>query len=151
MPIKMAHWAPYKKTGRKQMKFNVKYPMLVEQAYSHFLSIGLHPNKDKLYKMLVDEGMINELGNPTQRAIDKGLVEVASNNPIERFKAENPLVAHVPDEHFKVQGNQVLMDCYAVRVAATTILNDPTAPQEQKENAQSLLDKVNSLDHNEWH
>ena len=133
------------------MNFNIKYPPLVEQAYSHFLSIGLHPNKDKLYKMLVDEGMIDELGNPTQRAIDKGLVEVASNNPIERFKAENPLMAHIPNEHFKVQNNQVLMDCYAVRVASTTILNDPTATQEQKENAQSLLDKVNSLDHNEWH
>lgn len=133
------------------MNFNIKYPPLVEQAYSHFLSIGLHPNKDKLYKMLVDEGMIDELGNPTQRAIDEGLVEVASNNPIERFKAENPLFAHIPDEHFKVQNNQVLMDCYAVRVASTTILNDPSATQEQKENAQSLLDKVNSLDHNEWH
>ena len=139
-----------KKKGQT-MNFNIKYPPLVEQAYSHFLSIGLRPNKDKLYKMLVDEGMIDELGNPTQRAIDKGLVEVASNNPIERFKAENPLVAHIPDEHFKVQNNQVLMDCYAVRVVATTILNDPTATQEQKENAQSLLDKVNSLDHNEWH
>ncbi|MCH5385257.1 hypothetical protein DKZ23_11065, partial [Limosilactobacillus reuteri] len=103
------------------------------------------------YKMLVDEGMIDELGNPTQRAIDEGLIEVAGNNPIERFKAENPLVAHISDEHFKVQNNQVLMDCYAVRVTATTILNDPTATQEQKENAQSLLDNVNSLDHNEWH
>ncbi|PWT35168.1 hypothetical protein DKZ22_07425 [Limosilactobacillus reuteri] len=133
------------------MNFDIKYPPLVEQVYSHFLSIGLHPSKDKLYKMLVDEGMIDELCNPTQRAIDEGLIEVAGNDPIERFKAENPLVAHIPDEHFKVQNNQVLMDCYAVRVAATTILNDPTAPQEQKENAQSLLDEVNSLDHNEWH
>lgn len=142
---------PLKRKDKQTMNFNIKYPPLVEQAYSHFLSIGLRPNKDKLYKMLVDEGMIDELGNPTQQAINEGLVEVASNNPIERFKAENPLVAHIPNEHFKVQNNQVLMDCYAVRVAATTILNDPTAPQEQKENAQSLLDKVNSLDHNEWH
>ena len=71
------------------MNFNIKYPPLIEQAYSHFLSIGLHPNKDKLYKMLVDEGMIDELGNPTQRAINEGLVEVAGNNPIERFKAKN--------------------------------------------------------------
>lgn len=133
------------------MNFDIKYPPLVEQVYSHFLSIGLYPSKDKLYKMLVDEGMIDELCNPTQRAIDEGLIEVAGNDPIERFKAENPLVAHIPDEHFKVQNNQVLMDCYAVRVAATTILNDPTATQEQKENAQSLLDEVNSLDHNEWH
>lgn len=147
----MADLTPLKRKDKQTMKFNIQYPPLVEQAYSYFLSIGLHPNKDKLYKMLVDEGMIDELGNPTQRAIDKGLVEVASNNPIERFKAENPLMAHIPNEHFKVQNNQVLMDCYAVRVASTTILNDPTATQEQKENAQSLLDKVNSLDHNEWH
>ena len=133
------------------MNFNIKYPPLDEQAYSHLLSIGLYPNKDKLYKTLVDEEMIDELGNPTQRAIDEGLVEVAGNNPIERFKAENPLIAHVPDEHFKVRNNQVLMDCYAVRVATTAILNDATATQEQKENAQSLLDEVNSLDHNEWH
>ncbi|WP_225433421.1 hypothetical protein [Limosilactobacillus reuteri] len=147
----MADLTPLKRKDKQTMKFNIQYPPLVEQAYSYFLSIGLHPNKDKLYKMLVDEGMIDELGNPTQRAIDKGLVEVASNNPIERFKAENPLFAHIPDEHFKVQNNQVLMDCYAVRVASTTILNDPTATQEQKENAQSLLDEVNKLDHNEWH
>ena len=80
------------------MNFNIKYPPLVEQAYSHLLSIGLYPNKDKLYKMLVDEGMIDELGNPTQRAINEGLVEVAGNNPIERFKAENPLVAHISDK-----------------------------------------------------
>lgn len=147
----MADLTPLKRKDKQTMNFNIKYPPLVEQAYSHFLSIGLRPNKDKLYKMLVDEGIIDELGNPTQQAINEGLVEVASNNPIERFKTENPLVAHIPNEHFKVQNNQVLMDCYAVRVAATTILNDPTAPQEQKENAQSLLDKVKSLDHNEWH
>ena len=147
----MADLTPLKRKDKQTMNFNIKYPPLIEQAYSHFLSIGLHPNKDKLYKMLVDEGMIDELGNPTQQAINEGLVEVASNNPIERFKAENPFVAHIPDEHFKVQNNKVLMDCYAVRVASTTILNDPTATQEQKENAQSLLDKVNSLDHNEWH
>ena len=147
----MADLTPLKRKDKQTMNFNIKYPPLIEQAYSHFLSIGLRPNKDKLYKMLVDEGMIDELGNPTQQAINEGLVEVASNNPIERFKAENPLVAHIPDEPFKVQNNQVLMDCYAVRVADTTILNDPTATQEQKENAQSLLDKVNSLDHNEWH
>ncbi|UNL37299.1 hypothetical protein G8B26_08355, partial [Limosilactobacillus reuteri] len=73
------------------MNFDIKYPPLVEQVYSHFLSIGLHPSKDKLYKMLVDEGMIDELCNPTQRAIDEGLIEVAGNDPIERFKAENPL------------------------------------------------------------
>lgn len=30
------------------MKINIQYPPLIEQAYNHLLSIGLHPNKDKL-------------------------------------------------------------------------------------------------------
>lgn len=27
------------------MNFNIQYPPLIEQAYNHFISIGLHPNK----------------------------------------------------------------------------------------------------------
>lgn len=125
--------------------------MLVEQAYSHLIAGGLKPRKDKLYKMLVDEGMIDELGNPTQAAIDSGLVETAGDDPIKQFKAENPDFANIPDQHFKVKDGRVLMDCFAVKQAATTVLNDPEATAEQRENAQGLLDQVNSLDHNEWH
>lgn len=133
------------------MKFNVKYPMLVEQAYNQLIAGGLKPRKDKLYKMLVDEGMIDELGNPTQAAIDSGLVETAGDNPIKQFKAENPVMANIPDQHFKVDNGRILMDCFAVKKAATTVLNDPEATAEQQESARYLLEQVNNLDHNEWH
>ena len=128
--------------------------MLVEQAYSQLIAGGLKPRKDKLYKMLVDEGMIDELGNPTQAAIDNGLVENVENvenNPIKRFKAENPNFSNIPDQHFKVKDGRVLMDCFAVKEAATIVLNDPQATEEQKGNARSLLQQVNNLDNNEWH
>ena len=133
------------------MKFNIKYPMLVEQAYNQLIAGGLKPRKDKLYKMLVDEGMIDELGNPTQAAIDSGLVEIAENDPIKQFKAENPVMANIPDQHFKVDNGRILMDCFAVKQAATTVLNYPEATAEQRDSAQHLLDQVNNLDHNEWH
>ena len=133
------------------MKFNIKYPMLVEQAYNQLIATGFKPSKDKLYKMLVDEGMIDELGNPTQAAIERGLVETAGDDPIKQFKAENPVMANIPDQHFKVDNGRILMDCFAVKKAATTVLNDPESTPEQLESARSLLDQVNDLDHNEWH
>lgn len=133
------------------MKFNIKYPMLVEQAYNQLIATGFKPSKDKLYKMLVDEGMIDELGNPTQAAVERGLVETAGDDPIKQFKAENPVMANIPDQHFKVDNGRILMDCFAVKKAATTVLNDPESTPEQLESARSLLDQVDDLDHNEWH
>lgn len=125
--------------------------MLVEQAYNQLIAGGLKPRKDKLYKVLVDEGMIDELGNPTQAALDDGLVEIAGDDPIKQFKAENPVMANIPDQHFKVKNGRILMDCFAVKKAATTVLNDPESTPEQLESARSLLDQVDDLDHNEWH
>ena len=133
------------------MKFNIKYPMLVEQAYNQLIAGGLKPRKDKLYKMLVDEGMIDELGHPTQAAIDSGLVENAGDNPIKQLKAENPYLASIPNQHFMVKDGLILMDCFAVKKAATIVLNDPEATTEQQESARYLLEQVNNLDHNEWH
>jgi hypothetical protein len=133
------------------MKLNIKYPPLVEQSYSFMIATGIKITKDTVYKNMVDSGLIDENGNPTQTAIDEGLIEAAGDNLIKQFKAANPSMASIPDQHFKVQNGQVLMDCYAVKTAATTVLNDPTATPEQHDNAQRLLDQVNDLDHNEWH
>lgn len=133
------------------MKFNIKYPPLVEQAYSYAVSMGLDVTKEEVYRHMVDSGMLNEDGSPTQKAITAGLIEAAGNDPIKEFKAANPIMANIPDEHFKLKNGKVLMDCYAVKAAAKTVLNDPTASQELKDNAQYLLDEVENLDHNEWH
>ena len=133
------------------MKLNIKYPPLVEQSYSFMIAAGIKVTKDTVYKNMVDSGLIDENGNATQKAIDEGLIEVAGDDLIKQFKAANPVISSIPNQHFKVKNGQVLMDCYAVKVAATTILNDPTASPKQHDSAQRLLDQVNDLDHNEWH
>lgn len=46
------------------------------------------------------------------------------------------------------------MDGYAVRMAASTVLNDPTSTEEQRNIAWSLLDRLadaEDSDNNEWH
>jgi hypothetical protein len=125
------------------MKFNIQYPPLVEQAYSFMLANGFHVTKDQVYKHLVESNMINENGNPTKEAVKAGPIDkVGDDDLIGQFKAENPLFAHIPDKHFKVVDGQVVMDRYALRQAAKSVLNDPAASAGQKDNARSLLDQV---------
>ena len=133
------------------MKFNIKYPPLVEQSYSFMIATGIKVTKDAVYRNMVASDLIDENGNPTQKAIDEGLIEVAGDDLIKQFKATNPVISSIPNQPFKVQNGRVLMDCYAVKAAATTVLNDPTTTPEQHDSAQHLLDQVNNLDHNEWH
>ena len=114
------------------------------------LATGVRITKDAVYRNMVASGLIDENGNPTQTAIDEGLIETAGDNIIKQFKVANPLIASIPDQHFKVQNGRVLMDCYAVKTAATAVLNDPTATSEQHDSAQQLLNQLNDLDHNEW-
>lgn len=128
------------------MKFNIQYPPLVEQAYSFMLANGLQVKKDQVYKFLVESNMIDEHGNPTQKAIEDGLINKAGDDDlIGQFKARNPLFSCIPDNHFKVFNGQVVVDKYALKQAAKTVLNDPTASAEQKANAQSLLDQVENI------
>lgn len=124
------------------MKIN--YPPLVEQAYSFLTANGLEIGKDELYKKLVKEGMIDETGAPTQAALKDGLVRtVSSDELIHQFKTTYPFLESIPDKHFRVdEQGRVLMDAYGVRAAAENTLNDPAAPEEQKQNALELLDQL---------
>lgn len=57
--------------------FNVIYPPLVEQAFEFTQKVdGLKDiTKAELYKKLVIEGLLDENGNPTKKALEQGLVK----------------------------------------------------------------------------
>ena len=57
------------------MKFNIKYPNLVEQAYNQLKKDGFSVTKAQVYKRMLDIGMIEKDGTPTQKALDNGLIE----------------------------------------------------------------------------
>lgn len=137
------------------MQLRIEYPALVEQAYAVFLSRGITGiSKLTIFNELVNQGLLTKNGQPTQKAFDEGLVESAEGDPIKRFKVAYPVMANIPDQHFKVQDGHVLMDGYAVRMAASTVLNDPTSTEEQRNIAWSLLDRLadaEDSDNNEWY
>lgn len=57
------------------MKFNIKYPNLVEQAYNQLKKDGFSVTKAQVYKRMLDIGMIEKDGMPTQNALNAGLIE----------------------------------------------------------------------------
>ena len=57
------------------MKFNIKYPNLVEQAYNQLKKEGFSVTKAQVYKRMLNIGMIEKDGMPTQKALDNGLIE----------------------------------------------------------------------------
>lgn len=105
------------------MKFNIKYPNLIEQAYNQLKKNGFSVTKAQVYKRMLDIGMIEKDGTPTQNALNAGLIE-SPTNPIRMFKAQYPIFSIVDDKHFKVVDGIVKIDAKGIIQASTYILNN---------------------------
>lgn len=80
----------------------VIYPALVEQSYQLFKAQGTELSKDKVYKILIANGMINEKGEPTKKAISEGLVAVFNreHSSLKEFRKEYPVFDKYSDDMF---------------------------------------------------
>lgn len=105
------------------MKFNIKYPNLIEQAYNQLKKDGFSVTKAQVYKRMLDIGVIEKDGTPTQNALNAGLIE-SPTNPIRMFKAQYPIFSIVDDKHFKVVDGIVKIDAKGIIQASTYILNN---------------------------
>ena len=105
------------------MKFNIKYPNLIEQAYNQLKKNGFSVTKAQVYKRMLDIGMIEKDGTPTQNALNAGLIE-SPTNPIRMFKAQYPIFSIVDDKNFKVVDGIVKIDAKGRIEASTYILNN---------------------------
>lgn len=80
----------------------VIYPALVEQTYQLFKAQGTELSKDKVYKILIADGMIDEKGGPTKKAISEGLVAVFNreHSSLKEFRKEYPVFDKYSDDMF---------------------------------------------------
>lgn len=77
------------------------YPELVEQSHAYLLSRGVAVSKDVVYRNMIKFHLIDQNGQPTQKAIREGLVsETNDPNSLALFKARNPLFLPYDDRHF---------------------------------------------------
>lgn len=83
----------------------VIYPPLVEQAYQFISSQGIEATKEDVYRMMVSEGMLTQNGNPTEKALNQGLVKEykQQHDTLKAFKRDYRLFRNYPAKEFTKQ------------------------------------------------
>lgn len=102
----------------------IKYPQLVETAFD-ILSKSVPLNMAKansikadIYRELVDEGVLDSNGWPTQLAFDKGLIDSGQHQTLAEYKREFPQLKGFSSDHFKFTTAGWGVDNYVMRSLA---------------------------------
>ncbi|MFW2822635.1 hypothetical protein ACN50E_09935 [Levilactobacillus brevis] len=102
----------------------IKYPNLVEKAFD-ILSKSVPLNMAKansikadIYRELVAEGALDENGQPTQLAFDKGLIDSGRHQTLAEYKQEFPQLKGFSSDHFKYTTDGWGFDNYVMRSLA---------------------------------
>lgn len=139
---------------KNKIKGEFKFPDLVNQAADMMVQMGQPVRKADIYQLMVSEGLITPDGQPTETALQQGLIEevhrlpvTPSMGPVERLKAEHPIYQRFDDHHFIVDPNtgDVMIDSYVTSTIAWEKLSNPHTSEEQKQAAIKLLRKIGEL------
>ncbi|WP_251952351.1 hypothetical protein [Levilactobacillus brevis] len=137
----------------------VIYPSLVEQSfdlyvkqYGTVLPSKVNKLKSYIYKALVKNGVLDQNGDPTQKAKDDGLVGSFTPNEYGEYEPESvrdlklmyPMYAQFSDNHFMKSSQGWLADAYVIRSVANQALNDPSSNEEQRQNAYKMLEQLDN-------
>ncbi|MFT8743226.1 hypothetical protein [Lentilactobacillus hilgardii] len=116
------------------------YPELVEQSHAYLLSRGVAVSKDVVYRNMIKFHLIDQNGQPTQKAINEGLVsETNDPNSLAVFKAQNPLFLPYDDRHFiwVAELQEWTADLYVAKDVSKRILDGRVVGD--KEHAKAVL------------
>lgn len=125
----------------------ITYPPLVEQSFKEMRLRGLNVTKQEVYTKMVESHLIDENGQPTQFALDNGLVDEfqpdinGDYEPVTliAFKRYYPEYAQFSDSHFTHTERGWAVDAYVVRALANQTLNDPDSTLDARQSAYELL------------
>lgn len=80
---------------------NIIYPPLVEQMYKFMRQAGMNVTKQDVYKKAIEANMIDQQGNPTKEAIEKGYIqEVPTVKEPTSDKDLDNVFSRMPDSAF---------------------------------------------------
>ncbi|OOV22582.1 hypothetical protein LG101_03590 [Levilactobacillus brevis] len=131
------------------------YPKLVEDAFTVAKQHGqIAPGKEndvkaQIYQIMVDRGMLDELGEPTQLAVDKGIAgglgPNSQLNSLAEFKRQFPIYGEFDDSHFKRLNGEWVADAYVIRAVCKATIADPHSTPEQQVEAKAILRQIKDI------
>lgn len=135
----------------------VIYPSLVEQAFDIYVkqygtvaASKVNKLKSCIYRALIKNGVLDQNGDPTQKAKDDGLVGSFTPKKDGEYEPETvrdlklmyPMYAKFSDDHFMKSSQGWLADAYVIRSISSQVLNDPASDEEQRKNAYEMLKQL---------
>ncbi|MDA0409623.1 hypothetical protein PBR71_02780 [Levilactobacillus brevis] len=131
------------------------YPKLVEDAFTVANQHGqIAPGKEndvkaQIYQIMVNRGMLDELGEPTQLAVDKGIAGGLGPNSqlnlLAEFKRQFPIYGEFDDSHFKRLNGEWVADVYVIKTICKATLADPHSTPEQQVEARVILRQIKDI------
>lgn len=106
---------------------NIVYPPLVEQAYQMMKKLNKNVSKQEVYKKLIEINMIDQQGNPTKWALDKGYISQASQTVEDETDADiNNVFSRMPVSAFiwKNERDGYAIDSIELKKAILSALKD---------------------------
>ncbi|GEO75443.1 hypothetical protein FD30_GL002016 [Levilactobacillus namurensis DSM 19117] len=131
------------------------YPKLVEDAFAVANQHGqIAPGKEndvkaQIYQIMVDRGMLDELGEPTQLAINSGisggLGPSSQLDSLAEFKRQFPIYGEFDDSHFKRLNGEWVADTYVIKAICQATLADTHSTPEQQVEAKAILRQIKDI------
>lgn len=125
---------------------NIIYPPLVEQMYKFMHEIDKNVTKQDVYKKAIEANMIDQQGNPTKWAIEKGYIqEVPTVKEPTSDKDLDNVFSRMPDSAFtwiESQGSYA-MDTAELKKAILSALKDGSLSPVGRKNWLKTLDEIN--------
>ncbi|PTM21077.1 hypothetical protein DA798_12135 [Lactobacillus sp. PFC-70] len=129
----------------------IKYPQLVERAFDILNeSFPLDMTKANIikadiYRELVAEGALDENGQPTQLAFDKGLIDGGRHQTLAEYKQEFPQFKGFSSDHFKYTPAGWGVDNYIMRSLAYEALAESNNEYD-RQRALNVLSQIAEIE-----
>lgn len=110
---------------------------LVVSAYKMAKNDGFNASIHDIASMLLQEGIIDIDGEPTEKAVKEGLVSIRMTlnkkpNPVADFKAKYPVFNLLPDKHFKVIDGRVCISETGLKILGEKLNRDLLGELKEK-------------------
>lgn len=126
---------------------NIVYPPLVEQAYQMMKQLNKNVSKQEIYKKLIEINMIDQQGNPTKWALDKGYISEASQPAEDETDADiNNVFRRIPKDAFKYlnEHDGYAINCRELKKAILSALKDGSLSPIGRKHWLEILADINS-------
>lgn len=116
----------------------VQYSPFVAAARRVIMDTGKNITMEETFRLLFSNGILDENGEPTEKAIDEGYVGKEPQSLAE-FQAQYPIFRNISSDHFRMTPEGLGIDETGMKIAAQRVADDPNFDPKARRLARIFL------------